>query len=76
MTIYDAKVGDLIQLSRTVYHSSRVGGQTGIVVDKQNIPAKNVVGRAGYVDVVYVMFEGGKIERIPLADTYIFKVMD
>jgi hypothetical protein len=47
--------GDLVQL-RT--------GIRGIVISKREVGAKNVVGRAGFVGVIDVLTEHGKVGRV------------
>lgn len=47
--------GDLVQLR---------SGIRGIVVSKQEVGAKNIVGRSGFVEVVEVLTEQGNVGRV------------
>jgi hypothetical protein len=76
MTSTDLKIGDLIALSRTLYKSHpALRAERGIILDKKEVKAKNLVGRGGYIEVVDVLFDNGDIEQIPLAETYNFEVL-
>ena len=76
MTSTDLKIGDLVALSRTLYKSRTVlSAERGIILDKKEVKAKNLVGRGGYIEVVDVLFDNGNIEQIPLAETYNFEVL-
>ena len=76
MTSTDLKIGYLIALSRTLQKSRTVlSAERGIILDKKEVKAKNLVDRGGYIEVVDVLFDNGNIEQIPLAETYNFEVL-
>ena len=63
------KIGDLVRFK--IPHAP-----DGIVVGLREEKAKDIVGRAGFIEMVTIMFSNGKIGHYPLTLDYELEVLN
>ena len=53
------RVGDIV----TVASGNMTEDQSGIVIEKREVRAKNVVGRGGFVEVISILLSSGAVYK-------------